>query len=119
MIMRGDIFYADLGNVIGSEQGGIRPVLIVQNDKANQFSSTFIILPITSAKKRRMPVHIRIPRSNGLPKKSIVLAEQIRTIDRSRLLEYIGSLDEQHMKNVDYAIKISLGVNSDEAVRTS
>lgn len=119
MIMRGDIFYADLGNVVGSEQGGIRPVLIVQNDKANQYSPTFVILPITSAKKRKMPVHIRIPQSNGLPKESIVLAEQIRTIDHSRLLEYIGSLDEQCMKNVDDAIKISLGVNNDETVRTS
>lgn len=119
MIMRGDIYYADLGYVVGSEQGGIRPVLIVQNDKANQHSPTFIVLPITSAKKPFLPVHIHIFRNGGLSRDSIVLAEQIRTIDRSRLLEYVGSLDEECMKNVDCALKISLGVNNDETVRTS
>ena len=119
MIMRGDIFYADLGCTVGSEQGGIRPVLIVQNDKANQHSPTFIILPITSAKKPFLPVHIHIFRSGGLSRNSIILAEQIRTIDSSRLLEYVGSLSEEYMKNVDCALKISLGVNTDEAVRTS
>ncbi len=111
MIRRGDIYYANLRNSIGSEQGGIRSVLVVQNDTANQYSPTLIVAPITAAKKRRMPVHVPIFRSGGLPKNSTVLAEQIRTVDRSRLLEYVGSLDALLMKSVDNAIKISLGVN--------
>lgn len=119
MAKRGDIYYANLSNSIGSEQGGIRPVLVVQNDTANQYSPTLIVVPITAAKKRRMPVHVPIFSSGGLSRNSIVLAEQIRTIDRSRLLEYVGSLDVGLMKNVDDALKISLGVNTDEAVRTS
>ena len=94
MIMRGDIFYADLGRTVGSEQGGIRPLLIVQNDVSHQTSPTLVSLPITSAKKPFLPVHIHIFRSGGLSKNSIVLAEQIRTIDRSRLLEYVGSRSE-------------------------
>lgn len=111
MAKRGDIYYANLSNSIGSEQGGIRPVLVVQNNTANQYSPTLIVLPITAAKKRWMPVHVPVFRSGGLPRNSTVLAEQIRTIDRSRLLEYVGSLDDLLMQNVDNAIKMSLGVS--------
>ncbi|MDE5885384.1 MAG: type II toxin-antitoxin system PemK/MazF family toxin [Oscillospiraceae bacterium] len=116
---RGDIYYADLNNVIGSEQGGIRPVLIVQNNIANRYSPTLIIVPITAAKKRDLPVHIRILKNGGLPRNSTILVEQIRTIDRKRLLKYVGSLDHSLMKNVDQALKISLGVNTHEEIRTS
>lgn len=107
---RGEIYYADLGQGIGSEQGGIRPVLIVQNAIGNQHSPTTIILPITSARKKILPVHIPINRSGGLRFHSVVLAEQIRTIDRRRLLGYVGKLGKVSMKDIDDAIKISLEV---------
>ena len=85
LIKRGDIFYADLDPIIGSEQGGIRPILVVQNNVGNKYSPTVVVLPISSAKKINMPTHIHICGSEMLSKDSIVLAEQIRTIDRSRL----------------------------------
>ncbi|MDE6730414.1 MAG: type II toxin-antitoxin system PemK/MazF family toxin [Oscillospiraceae bacterium] len=118
-VKRGDIYYANLSDVVGSEQGGIRPVLVVQNNIANRYSPTLIVVSITTARKRRLPVHIPIFKSGGLQKNSTILAEQIRTIDRSRLLQYIGSLDESLMQSVDHALKISLGVNIDEKIRTS
>lgn len=90
LIKRGDVFYADLDPIIGSEQGGIRPVLVVQNNVGNKYSPTLVVLPISSAKKNNMPTHIHICGSKMLPKDSIVLAEQIRTIDRERLLRYVG-----------------------------
>ena len=88
LIKRGDVFYADLDPIIGSEQGGIRPVLVVQNNVGNKYSPTVVVLPISSAKKNNMPTHIHICGSKMMPKDSIVLAEQIRTIDRNRLLRY-------------------------------
>lgn len=116
---RGDIYYANLNSVIGSEQGGIRPVLIVQNNTANRYSPTLIVVPITAAKKRDLPVHIRIFKKGGLLRNSTILTEQIRTIDRKRLLKYVGSLDQSLMKHVDHALKLSLGVNTHEEIRTS
>ena len=95
LIKRGDIFYADLNPVVGSEQGGIRPVLVVQNDVGNRHSPTVIVVPISSVRKKNLPVHIQI-RCSELPKNSTVLAEQIRTIDRYRLKSYVGSVDFEY-----------------------
>ena len=114
VIKRGDIFYANLDPIIGSEQGGIRPVLVVQNNVGNKYSPTLVVLPISSAKKTNMPTHIRICGSKMLPKDSIVLAEQIRTIDRNRLLRYVGSVSLEVMERVDMAVKISIGVGSND-----
>ena len=111
-IKRGDIYYADLSPVIGSEQGGIRPVLIVQNDIGNKYSPTVIAAAITSQKdKTKLPTHIEINAENcGLAKNSIVLLEQIRTIDKKRLKEKIGCLDEGLMEKVNEALGISFGI---------
>lgn len=111
LIKRGDLFYADLNPVIGSEQGGIRPVLVVQNNIGNMHSPTIVVLPITSMKKRPLPVHAKVDDNALLTDNSIVLAEQIRTIDKRRLRSYIGSLDSDAMKRVDEIIKISLEVS--------
>jgi len=113
LIKRGDIFYADLNPVVGSEQGGVRPVLVVQNNVGNKHSPTIVVVPISSVRKKDLPVHIQI-RCSGLPKNSTVLAEQIRTIDRCRLRKYVGSLDREFMKEIDRILKISIGVNFDE-----
>ena len=110
LIKRGDIFYADLNPVVGSEQGGIRPVLIV----GNKYSPTLVVLPISTAKKHYLPTHIHIRGSKALPKDSIVLAEQIRTIDRYRLKNYVGSVDLELMEKVEKAMKISIGVDFDD-----
>jgi mRNA interferase MazF len=111
LIKRGDIFYADLNPVVGSEQGGVRPVLIVQNDIGNKYSPTFVVVPLSSAKKQCLPTHIHICGTKTLPRDSIVLAEQIRTIDKSRLREYVGTVDSELMKKIDTALKISIGVD--------
>lgn len=112
-VKRGDIFYADLSPVIGSEQGGTRPVLIVQNDTGNRHSPTVIAAAITSQTgKARLPTHINIPGGSvGLSKDSIILLEQIRTIDKRRLREHMGHLDEQQMSMVDDAIAVSFGLH--------
>jgi mRNA interferase MazF len=111
-IRRGDIYYADLSPVVGSEQGGIRPVLIVQNDVGNRHSPTVIAAAITSRMgKTRLPTHIDISRDRvGLLKDSVVLLEQMRTIDKTRLGEKMGHLDEETMNAVNNAIGISLGL---------
>lgn len=113
MVKRGDIFYADLSPVIGSEQGGIRPVLIVQNDVGNKYSPTVIIAAITSQiNKAKMPTHIELPGDEyGLSKNSVILAEQVRTIDKRRLKERIGRLDDILMTQIDTALKVSLGID--------
>lgn len=110
-IRRGDIFYADLSPVIGSEQGGIRPVLIVQNDVGNKYSPTIIAGAITSRlTKAKLPTHIEITSGKfGLPKDSVILLEQLRTLDKRRLKAKIGTLDDDTMIRVDRAILISLG----------
>lgn len=112
-VKRGDIFYADLSPVVGSEQGGTRPVLIVQNDTGNRHSPTVIAAAITSQTgKARLPTHISISGGSvGLSKDSIILLEQIRTIDKKRLREHMGRLDEDHMSKVDDAIAISFGLH--------
>ncbi len=111
-IKRGDIYYADLSPVVGSEQGGIRPVLIIQNDVGNRHSPTVIAAAITSQmNKAKMPTHIELgARSFGLTKDSVVLAEQIRTIDKKRLREKMGALDDNHMRSVDEALAVSFGL---------
>jgi len=110
-VKRGDVFYADLSGTIGSEQGGIRPVLVVQNNVGNFHSPTIIIAPISTAGKHYLPVHIRIGKSGGLSRDSTVFLEQIRTIDHQRIRHYVGTLDSEMMRKIDDAIKISLGVN--------
>ena len=111
MVKRGDLYYADLSPVIGSEQGGIRPVLIVQNNVGNKFSPTIIAAAITSQLgKAKLPTHISIPAGDyGLPKDSVVLLEQIRTLDKRRLKEKIGELPINLMMRVNEALLISLG----------
>ena len=112
-IRKGDIYYADLTPVVGSEQGGVRPVLIIQNDLGNRFSPTVIAAAITSRQgKRILPTHIRLEDDlQGLHNNSMVLLEQIRTIDRTRLREYIGRLNVSTMHEIDHAIAISFGLN--------
>ena len=115
VIKRGDMFYADLSPVIGSEQGGIRPVLIIQNDMGNKYSPTVIAAAITSQiGKNRLPTHIEIDSKDvGLKAESVVLAEQIRTIDKSRLKEKIGHIDDEKiMGKINSAIGISFGLMS-------
>ncbi|MGM9523810.1 MAG: type II toxin-antitoxin system PemK/MazF family toxin [Faecousia sp.] len=111
-VKRGDIFYADLSPVVGSEQGGTRPVLIVQNDTGNKHSPTVIAAAITSqTNKAKLPTHIELTGASvGLSKDSVVLLEQIRTIDKRRLREHMGRLDEGMMNRVDNAIAVSFGL---------
>lgn len=113
-IKRGDIYYADLSPVVGSEQGGVRPVLIVQNDVGNRYSPTVIAAAITSRNdKTELPTHIRVDAvGSGLAKDSIVLLEQVRTIDKRRLKERMGCLDGAAMDMVDKALSVSFGLDS-------
>lgn len=110
-IMRGEIYIADLDPVVGSEQGGERPVLVIQNNLGNKHSPTVIVLAITSRfhKKRHLPTHVPIE-SGDLSKDSIALAEQVRTIDKSRLIHYVGRASRETMDFVDDALKVSMGV---------
>ena len=109
-IKRSEIYYADLNPVKGSEQGGYRPVLILQNDKGNQYSSTTIVAAITSQlAKTKLPTHVSI-QAAGLKKDSIILLEQIRVVDKTRINEFVGVADKQTMREVDKAIIISLGI---------
>jgi len=114
-VRRGDIYFADLSPVVGSEQGGIRPVLIVQNNVGNRHSPTVIAAAITSQiNKARLPTHIELSgQSFGLTRDSVVLLEQIRTIDKRRLLERMGKLDEGVMNRVDEALAVSFGLGED------
>ena len=114
-IRRGDIYYADLSPVVGSEQGGMRPVLIVQNDTGNKHSPTVIAAAITSqTSKARLPTHIELEaKSYGLTRDSVVLLEQIRTIDKKRLKERMGKLDNSLMTQVNDAIAVSFGLSAD------
>lgn len=111
-VRRGDIFFADLSPVVGSEQGGVRPVLIIQNDAGNRHSPTVIAAAITSRLgKANLPTHITVAaKSCGLTRDSIVLLEQIRTLDKTRLRERMGRLDEPAMAKVDSAIAVSFGL---------
>ena len=113
MVKRGDIYYADLSPVVGSEQGGMRPVLIVQNDTGNRHSPTVLAAAITSQTgKAKLPTHIELSgHSVGLNRDSVILLEQIRTLDKSRLRERLGRLDESTMYAVDNALAVSFGLN--------
>lgn len=113
-VKRGDIYYADLSPVVGSEQGGIRPVLIIQNDIGNRYSPTVIAAAITSQQdKAKLPTHIKVSADNcGLARDSIVLLEQVRTIDKQRLKERMGSLDIGSMDRVDQALSVSFGLGT-------
>lgn len=113
IVHRGDIYYADLSPVVGSEQGGVRPVLIVQNDVGNKYSPTVIAAAITSQQdKAKLPTHIRLNcGTSGLAKESIVLLEQIRTLDKRRLRECMGTLDSTSMQQVNKALSVSFGLD--------
>ncbi len=112
IVKRGDIFYADLSPVVGSEQGGVRPVLVVQNDIGNKYSPTVIVVAITSQiNKAKLPTHLEISAKEfGLAKDSVVLLEQIRTVDKQRLKDKIGKCSLRFMEKVDKALYISLGL---------
>ena len=112
MVRRGDIYYADLSPVVGSEQGGVRPVLVVQNDIGNKYSPTVIVAAITSQiHKGKLPTHVEISASDyGLSKDSVILLEQIRTIDKKRLKEKIGYLTPEMMEKVNEGLQISFGL---------
>lgn len=113
VVKRGDIYYADLSPVVGSEQGGVRPVLIIQNDIGNKYSPTVIATAITSRiNKAKMPTHIELDANEfGLSRDSVVLAEQIRTIDKKRLKEKIGHIDDNLMGEVNRALEVSFGLS--------
>lgn len=111
-VRRGDIFYADLSPVVGSEQGGVRPVLVIQNDIGNRYSPTVIVAAVTSQiDKGRLPTHVELKAGeHGLERDSVVLLEQVRTIDKRRLREKVAHLGEEVMRKVDDALRISLGL---------
>ncbi|MBE3555584.1 MAG: type II toxin-antitoxin system PemK/MazF family toxin [Firmicutes bacterium] len=112
-VHRGDIFFADLSPVVGSEQGGMRPVLVIQNDIGNRYSPTVIVAAITARiqKAHRMPTHVELPAKEvGLDRDSVVLLEQIRTIDKQRLTDKIARLDDRKMEQVNIALEVSLGL---------
>ena len=109
-IKRGDVFYADLSSAIGSEQGGVRPVVIIQNDTGNKYSPTLIVLPITSQSKKYIPTHVCVGDEGGLSRESTVLCEQIRTLDKSQLKGYIGKFSYDTMKRINQALCVSLAL---------
>lgn len=112
-MLRGDIYMALLDPVIGSEQGGRRPVLIVQNNKGNRFSPTVIVVPLTgSPKKGGLPTHVFVPGGTaGLEKPSVILCEQVRTLEKTRLSRYMGSLSAEKLKEVEAALSVSLAMD--------
>lgn len=110
-VRRGDVFYADLSPVVGSEQGGVRPVLIVQNDMGNKYSPTVIVAAITSqTNKTNLPTHVGVDPNIGLPKNSVVLMEQVRTIDKKRLRDKVGTFSESAMLKINHALMLSVGL---------
>ncbi len=110
-ILRGDLYYADLNPVVGSEQGGIRPVLVIQNDVGNKHSPTTIVAAITSKSgKAMLPTHCLLPTGSGLDRDSVILLEQIRTIDKKRLKDCIGALRQEDMQEIDRALAVSVGL---------
>ena len=112
-IKKGDLYFADLSPVMGSEQGGVRPVLVVQNDVGNKFSPTIIVAAVTSKRnKADLPTHVEIAaEGNGLTKNSVVLLEQLRTIDKRRLKERIGTIDKTRLPEVNEALSVSIGID--------
>ena len=114
IVHKNEVYYADLSPVVGSEQGGIRPVLVLQNDVGNKVSPTIIVAAITSRKKKmRMPTHVTITMEEGhLPKNSMAMLEQIRTIDKSRIIRYVGKLNDYSIQRVENASLASLGIDA-------
>ena len=114
IVKKGDLFFADLSPVVGSEQGGVRPVLVVQNDVGNKYSPTIIVAAVTSqTSKAKLPTHVELAATQGgLSKDSVVLLEQLRTIDKSRLKDKICHLDDQILRKIDEALRISLQLNT-------
>ena len=114
IVHKNEVYYADLSPVVGSEQGGIRPVLVLQNDVGNKVSPTIIVAAITSRKKKmRMPTHVSITMGEGhLPKNSMAMLEQIRTIDKSRIIRYVGKLNDYSIQRVENASLASLGIDA-------
>ena len=114
-ILRGDLYYADFGSGVGSEQEGIRPAVILQNNLGNYYSPTVILAPLSTrvAGKSRLPVHCRLPSGDGLLLESVALLEQVRTVDKLRLTEYIGHLPEACLRRIDWSIAVSLGLAAD------
>lgn len=110
---RGDIYLANLGTHYGSEQGGYRPVLLIQNNVGNYYGPTLIVAPITSRhlKKAKQPTHFALVDVDNLVSPSVVLAEQIQTIDKSRVIKYVGKVSDEQMRSIDKAIKVSLGID--------
>ena len=113
MVERGEIYFAELNPVLGSEQGGTRPVLVIQNNIGNTYSPTTIVLAITSQlSKARLPTHVRVPAwESGLSRDSVILAEQVRTIDKSRLKQKVSRLDTQTMQRIETAMAVSVGLH--------
>lgn len=109
-IRRGDIYQADLNPVFGSEQGGYRPVLVIQNNRGNKYSPTVIVAAITSRLKTKLPTHVSLRNIKGLDKNLVVLLEQVRTIDKKRLDNYIGTLTKEQMQKIDKALRTSTGM---------
>lgn len=111
-VKRGDVYFADLSPVVGSEQGGVRPVLVIQNNIGNRFSPTIIVAAITAQiQKAKLPTHVEIDAKRyGFERDSVILLEQVRTIDKQRLTDKITDLDDEMMKKVDEALQISLGL---------
>ena len=110
LIKRGEIYLANLNPSLGSEQSGIRPVLIIQNDTGNRYSPTVIVLAITSKEKKNIPTHVKIDAMQGLEKDSVVLVEQVRTVDKERLIKKLGMLSFEKMQEIKEALKISLNI---------
>lgn len=110
-IVKGAIFYADLGKTVGSEESGIRPVLVIQNDTGNRFSPTTIIAPISTKKNEKMPTHILITQFNRIRHNSIILLEQLRVIDKSRIKGFVEMLDDKQMKEVELALLKTFGIS--------
>ena len=119
-VKRGEIYYADLSPVVGSEQGGVRPVLVIQNDVGNKYSPTVIVCAVTSQMtKAKLPTHVEFARGEaGLSRDSVALLEQVRTLDKRRLKERIGELSPPAMKKVNLALLISLGFNEATAAES-
>lgn len=113
-IKRGDVFYADLSPVVGSEQGGVRPVVIIQNNVGNKYSPTVIAAAITSqTNKVKLPTHAKVTSDINLPKNSVVLLEQVRTIDKKRLRDKVGHLNQKNMQKIDESLLLSIGISMD------
>ncbi len=107
-VNRGDIWYADLSPAVGSEQAGVRPVVIIQNEKGNRFAPTVIVAAVTSQNKKNLPTHVRLDEDTGLAKTSVVLAEQVRTLSKHRLLERVGAVSTQKMQEIGRALCVSM-----------